>query len=396
MRAKRLHLILLLGVLLPSLCSESAWCVGNIKKNVRWCCALECGACGGTGCYSFAEGFTCCTGSLTDACETPEQHTCLNPAYVVPPGPPEPPPAPPAVPVPPLAPPALPTPPSVPPCHDIVDAEGACVADANKPAAYVTLGADGRLVYAPNSVGDNIVDFAHVGFEDDLSALPDVPAVLTVSPSADGGAGEDDAPRIQAALDAVSAAAPATSGFRGAVQLAAGTFRVATPLYIHAGGVVLRGAGADPTSASFTQLLATGTSQDVVISVTGTASVEEHTASSTLVTDSYVPVGAQKLHVASVAAFSVGMLVVVKWLPNHQWIHSIGRAAGLTMPSSLSDDTAPSASVDHLEAQAAPAHPRAPAELLGGSPWLQELDSGRPKYHRLCQAWTSFRTARRH
>ena len=49
------------------------------------------------------------------------------------------------------------------------------------------------------------------------------------------------------------------------------------------------------------------------------------------------------------------------------------------MASTLSDDTAPSASLDHLEAQAAPTHPRAPPEPLGSLPWPQELASGRPK-----------------
>ena len=49
------------------------------------------------------------------------------------------------------------------------------------------------------------------------------------------------------------------------------------------------------------------------------------------------------------------------------------------MPSALSDDTAPSASLGQLEARAAPTHPRAQPEPLGSLPWPQELASGRPK-----------------
>ena len=49
------------------------------------------------------------------------------------------------------------------------------------------------------------------------------------------------------------------------------------------------------------------------------------------------------------------------------------------MASTLSDETAPSASLDHLEAQTTPTHPRAKPEPLGSSPRLQELASGRPK-----------------
>ena len=49
------------------------------------------------------------------------------------------------------------------------------------------------------------------------------------------------------------------------------------------------------------------------------------------------------------------------------------------MASTLSDDSAPSASLDHLEAQAAPTHPKAPPEHLGSLPWPQEPATGRPK-----------------
>ena len=55
------------------------------------------------------------------------------------------------------------------------------------------------------------------------------------------------------------------------------------------------------------------------------------------------------------------------------------RGSWFKMASTLSDDTAPSASLDHLEAQAAPTQPRAQPEPLGSLPWPQELASGRLK-----------------
>ena len=45
----------------------------------------------------------------------------------------------------------------------------------------------------------------------------------------------------------------------------------------------------------------------------------------------------------------------------------------------VSDDTAPSASLGHLEAQAAPTQLRARPEPLGSLQWPQELASGCPK-----------------
>ena len=61
------------------------------------------------------------------------------------------------------------------------------------------------------------------------------------------------------------------------------------------------------------------------------------------------------------------------------------------MASTLSDDTAPSASLDHLEAQAAPTHPRAQPEPLGSLPWPQELASGRPKVEEFPLSTTRYR-----
>ena len=59
-------------------------------------------------------------------------------------------------------------------------------------------------------------------------------------------------------------------------------------------------------------------------------------------------------------------------------LHRRGRSSWYQVPSTLFDDTASSATLDHLKAQAAPTHPGAQPERRGGLPWLQELASGRP------------------
>jgi hypothetical protein len=56
-----------------------------------------------------------------------------------------------------------------------------------------------------------------------------------------------------------------------------------------------------------------------------------------------------------------------------------GRPSWFEMASTLSDDSAPSASLGQLEARAAPTHPRAPPEHLGSLPWPQEPATGRTK-----------------
>ena len=57
----------------------------------------------------------------------------------------------------------------------------------------------------------------------------------------------------------------------------------------------------------------------------------------------------------------------------------VGIRSWWKVPSTLSEDSAPSASLDSLKTQAAPTHPRAQPEQLGGLPWPQEPASGRPK-----------------
>ena len=68
-----------------------------------------------------------------------------------------------------------------------------------------------------------------------------------------------------------------------------------------------------------------------------------------------------------VAYFSKEKVSSEEW---HRWFR---------MRLALADDSAPSASLDRLEALAAPAHPRAPAVQLESLPWPQERASDRPQ-----------------
>ena len=57
-------------------------------------------------------------------------------------------------------------------------------------------------------------------------------------------------------------------------------------------------------------------------------------------------------------------------------------------PSTLPEDPAPSASLDHLKAQAAPTQATVQPQPLGSLPWPQELASGRPKVEDLSLSTT--------
>ena len=122
--------------------------------------------------------------------------------------------------------------------------------DLGPTASRVHAGVDGRLVYVPDEQGNTIHDASHAGYRGGGVAIPTLPVRETVWPVAG-----DNTAHVQAAIDRVSSRTPDAGGFRGAVLLRAGYYRMATPLRIQASGVVLRGEGMGDTG---TILIGTG------------------------------------------------------------------------------------------------------------------------------------------
>jgi hypothetical protein len=81
-------------------------------------------------------------------------------------------------------------------------------------STWVSMGADRRLHYKTDSLGNRIMDFSQAGYGGGGVRLPVSPVAVTLAPS-----GGDDTPAIQAAIDQVSAMPPDARGFRGAVLL---------------------------------------------------------------------------------------------------------------------------------------------------------------------------------
>ena len=189
----------------------------------------------------------------------------------------------------------------------------------------VSVGANGQLSYLPNATGDVIADFSTVGYETGVVPLPDttggvsVPVKATVNP---GAAGVDMTATIQAAINAVSALTPDANGFRGAVLLTAGNYPINGQLSITASGVVLKGQGNNATTG--TRLEATGTTQRLLINISGSGSYSTISNTKHNVTDTYVPEGATSFDVDSTANLSVGQTVVVTGATNQAWVHAIG------------------------------------------------------------------------
>jgi hypothetical protein len=208
------------------------------------------------------------------------------------------------------------------------------VQDLAPAVSRVYPGGAGRLVYVPDEQGNVIHDASHAGYRGGGVAIPTVPVRETVWPVAG-----DNSAHLQAAIDRLSSRMPDAQGFRGAVLLRAGYYRIATPLRIQTSGVVLRGEGMGDTG---TVLVATGTgrpatapgtgpggpgggpTQGTLVVIGGASGVTTRDDSLQTIIDEYVPVGARRFRVGSAAAYRPGDTVIVRRIGNQAWIDAVG------------------------------------------------------------------------
>jgi hypothetical protein len=188
-------------------------------------------------------------------------------------------------------------------------------------ASKVYPGTDGKLVYIPDELGNKIIDASHAGYAGGGVGIPTVVVRETIWPVAG-----DNTENVQAAIDKVSLRPPDSNGFRGAVLLKAGYYRLATPVRIQASGVVLRGEGMSDTG---TVLIGTGTgrNQAALVIIGGVSGITTKDETKQLISDDYVPVGARSFKVASGRIFRPGDTVVVRRIGNQDWIDAVGMSA---------------------------------------------------------------------
>jgi hypothetical protein len=182
------------------------------------------------------------------------------------------------------------------------------------PPLPVAADKEGKLVYAPDSLGNRVPDFSYCGYRAGEQAIPMV-NIRVLVPAQAG----DATTRIQAALDYVAGLPLGKDGFRGAVLLGKGRHEVAGRLLIRASGVVLRGSGMGEDG---TTLIGTGYSRDNLITVAGRNDRKLETAQA--VTDNYVPVNARTVRVENTAEFKVGDRVRVQRPSTATWIQTLG------------------------------------------------------------------------
>ena len=187
----------------------------------------------------------------------------------------------------------------------------------------VQVDAQGRLSYPADANGNRIPDFSHAGYKGGGVPLPTgIPVVRTLSPTTG-----DQTARIQAALDEVAALPVQANGYRGTLQLGAGTWEVLGTIRLRAHGVVLAGVGDRDDPASNTILRRTGTSQAAIIQAGNRNDSYRGEIANTraLITTPRVTVGARSFEVDRPELYRVGDAVIVFHPSTQAWLNAVDR-----------------------------------------------------------------------
>lgn len=188
-------------------------------------------------------------------------------------------------------------------------------------------GAGGRLEYRADSEGNRVPDFSYAGYKNGAVPIPTIAVVDSVSPIAG-----DNKLNIQNAINRVALRPLDANGFRGALLMKAGKYRVSGTLLLNASGVVLRGVGEGSDSTTNTILYATGDSisqATVLIAGGGTGGSNSSawsgslTSNVNIISDS-VHVGDRTFQVTDASPFTVGDNIIVVHPKTTAWLSAIG------------------------------------------------------------------------
>src|SRR4030095_4716639 len=168
---------------------------------------------------------------------------------------------------------------------------------------FIKQNRDGSLKYIPDEKGKIIPDFSRVGYYGGDRPIPDVAVVKAIEPASEG----TSEAIIQSAIDEVSKRVPNKDGFRGAILLKKGTYKIQEEIQIGASGIVLRGEG---DNVNGTRLVALSKKQVSLINVSGKGAITEVKNTRVKITDEYVPVGSFSFTVSSTSGFSTGDKVI--------------------------------------------------------------------------------------
>ncbi|WP_187274027.1 S-layer homology domain-containing protein [Paenibacillus sp. N3.4] len=205
----------------------------------------------------------------------------------------------------------------------------------------------GKLIYVPDYRGNTVMDYSNAGYKGGGVDIPNVPVKIILEPSADSSS--DDTDRIQNAINMLGRIDPDNTGFRGAILLKAGTYRVSSSIKISSSGIVIKGEGDDhegiethntplsPTNwKDYTHSEAPQPNVTKVVATWIASSYDKNTAifnfvgagtstsgSAIKVVDQYVPAGGHTIRLESISGLSVGDTVNVRKAVNAAWAQDL-------------------------------------------------------------------------
>ncbi|MGE4488010.1 MAG: FN3 associated domain-containing protein [Kiritimatiellales bacterium] len=211
---------------------------------------------------------------------------------------------------------------------------------------FVHVKGNGPLAYPPfDDRGSRVPDFSYCGYMGGGITLPNVPVKVILEPDSESA---DDRARIQAAIDQVSGMPMDENGFRGAVLLKKGEYRLSAvssslndwhphsldenkySLLIAVSGVVLRGEGDGPDG---TVLRATAKAEGTLIMTSAdpqTYPFQEEAAEAlenghmSRITDAALVRGFNQFAVDKTSGLAIGDEVFVCRNTNMKWVKAIG------------------------------------------------------------------------
>jgi Family of unknown function (DUF6298) len=172
---------------------------------------------------------------------------------------------------------------------------------------------EGKLSFTTDAKGNQIPDFSYAGYMASEKAIPNVENKIFVLKQE-----EDATLKIQAAIDYVGNLKPNKSGFRGAVLLDKGTFKISGTLFLKKSGVVLRGSG---NNENGTILLGTGLKREAVVRILG---VDDKKLGETFeFNTTYTPLGTKKIQLKNTTKLKPSDEIIITKPLTTNWIKEL-------------------------------------------------------------------------
>lgn len=185
--------------------------------------------------------------------------------------------------------------------------------NAPKPIPPITF-KDGILSYTSDNLGNRIPDFSFCGYKASEEPIPTVDAKVFVAWQ-DG----DMTEILQSAIDYVGTLPLDKNGFRGAILLDKGSFKIEGQLKIRQSGIVIRGSGVGENG---TNLIAAGKDRRTLIRILGQN--DKQLSSSIKIVDSYVPVNSFTVTLSDKHGLKAGDNILIQRPSTKEWIDELG------------------------------------------------------------------------